>query len=498
MSLTTRVSLVGTAALAIAGTAFGGGSDNDALAQIAELKQELAELKSQNNESWLTEQRAEEVRGIVQDVLADAETRTSLQDSGAMAGWNNGFFLSSADGNYKLNISGLVQARWMFNDAKKGDQSSLNPAVNDWNDRNTQWGFSSGYTLLNFSGNVVDPSWTYRVRINLTQNNPAVNSLLDFAYIKKTMDNGLNFTMGQFRAPWMREVLVEDGHQLAVTRSMLATIFGQGFSQGFQVGYAADDWNVNAMYADSIGGGFANVNNFGTTFAGMPSSQNTAWNATPAKWSFAARGEYKLKGTWKDFEDESSFRDDGEFGMLFGASIMAQNFWAYNSEAMNPGFPGQPVVGGGSAGGTQVGLTADVTAQFGGWSISGAGVWVNSKNSWTGDKTNPWGVNVQGGYFVTDEWELFGRYEYIDYNFGDAVANSNTGKYNGVTIGANWFMAKHNAKFTVDWSINMNSFGDNIVNGTLNSVGWRTDAVDANGEGMKHQWALRAQMQLMF
>ena len=105
MSLTNRFGLVaGTTALAIAGSAFGGAeSNNDALSQIAELKQELAQLKQENSQDWLTEQRSAEIRGIVQDVLADADTRTSLQSSGAMAGYNNGFFLASPDGNFSLN-----------------------------------------------------------------------------------------------------------------------------------------------------------------------------------------------------------------------------------------------------------------------------------------------------------------------------------------------------------------------------------------------------------
>ena len=82
----------------------------DALSQIAELKQvvdqqsrELAQLKQAEGRDWLTEQRASEIRGIVQDVLADADTRTSFQDSGAMAGWNKGFFLASPDGNETRN-----------------------------------------------------------------------------------------------------------------------------------------------------------------------------------------------------------------------------------------------------------------------------------------------------------------------------------------------------------------------------------------------------------
>ena len=111
MSLTNKFGLVaGTTALAIAGSAFGGvESDNDALSQIAELKQELAELKQQNGQDWLTEQRSSEIRGIVQDVLADADTRTSLQSSGAMAGYNNGFFLASPDGS-DLSIIRIAHA----------------------------------------------------------------------------------------------------------------------------------------------------------------------------------------------------------------------------------------------------------------------------------------------------------------------------------------------------------------------------------------------------
>ena len=151
MSLTTRFGLVaGTTALAIAGTAFGGAeSDNDALSQIAELKRELAELKQQDSQDWLTEQRASEIRGIVQDVLADADTRTSFQNSGAMAGWNNGFFLASPDGNFKLNVSGLMQVRWTWNNAK-GQTPANGASAGDEN----LWGFENGNTYLDFSGNV--------------------------------------------------------------------------------------------------------------------------------------------------------------------------------------------------------------------------------------------------------------------------------------------------------------------------------------------------------
>ena len=61
--------------------------------QLDELKrsnesqaQEIDALKSQNGESWLTAQRAQQIRGIVTDALSDSSTRTSFQSDGATAG----------------------------------------------------------------------------------------------------------------------------------------------------------------------------------------------------------------------------------------------------------------------------------------------------------------------------------------------------------------------------------------------------------------------------
>ena len=244
MSLTNRFGLVaGTTALAIAGTAFGGAeSDNDALAQIAELKQELAELKQENSQDWLTEQRSAEIRGIVQDVLADADTRTSLQSSGAMAGYNNGFFLASPDGNFSLNVGGQVQIRWTMNMAKDAS-----------NTQDSQWGFENRRTKLDFSGNVFSKDWTYRVRAAFNQGAEQGNSqdangaaALDFAYIEKAMEGGMSVRVGQFRAPWMREVLVDSAYQLAAERSILSSLFGQGYSQGAQFGYEMDNMRFTA------------------------------------------------------------------------------------------------------------------------------------------------------------------------------------------------------------------------------------------------------------
>jgi hypothetical protein len=412
-----------------------------------------------------------------------------------MAGYNNGFFMSSADGNFKLEVGALLQVRFVMNDAK-GYQNA-NAGGNANNKQNTEYGFENARTQLNFSGNVVDPSWTYRVRLSMSPYSTGTGSFstpagpvnvdtstagqatVDFGYVQKTMDNGFSFRLGQFRAPWMREMLVEDGMQLAVDRSVLSAYFGQGFSQGLGLGYAQENWKVDAYVGNGVYNGVV---------AGPSAGQNQGWSTNATNWSFSGRFEYLIKGNWDQFADESSFRGE-DFGVMVGVAGLAQR---YDNQA--------PVQGVANSGDKTYGFTADVTMDFGGANLSAAFVWARQDFSAANtDNVSPYGFNVQGGYFVTDDIEIFGRYDYVNYKTNPVnPAFEDTNTYSGVTLGANWYLAGHNAKFTVDWSMNLKSFGNNQ---NLTSYGWREDGTaEEGGLGSveNNQWALRAQMQLMF
>jgi hypothetical protein len=487
MSLTNRFGLVaGTTALAIAGSAFGGAeSNNDALSQIAELKQELAQLKQENSQDWLTEQRSAEIRGIVQDVLADADTRTSLQSSGAMAGYNNGFFLASPDGNYSLKVGGQVQVRWTLNHAKQGAATPLPGSAST--NGNTEWGFENRRTKLDFQGNVFSKDWTYRVRAAFNQGatrnlglgfNQGSNGAaqIDFAYIEKAMDNGMSIRVGQFRAPWMREVLVDSAYQLAAERSVLAGLFGQGYSQGIQFGYQMDSMRFTGGAFDGIGGQNGQFSGGGTY-----NSQNTNWDDTSTNYSFAGRAEFKISGDWSQFNDFSSAKGS-EAGMMAGVAVAYQR-GNQNTGAIN------------TNGSKLLGVTGDFTWDFGGASLFASGVWVNNEDGTSGNKTNPWGVMFQGGYFVTEEVELFGRYEFINYDTPDTGGGSN--KYNGLTVGANYFF-NTNVKLTCDFTYNMKSLSGANAGAALNGAGLRQDSFSNSGTGNKGQYVVRAQLQLLF
>ena len=153
MNLTKQVGLVvGAAALTVSSASFADttaeANNNDLKAEVAALRAEMAQMRAQQNDNWLTEQRADEIRGLVQDVLADADTRASLLAQGVTAGYDNGAVISSADGNWSLRTNIHMQQRFVYNNQDEG------AAVGVDEDR---YGFENTRTRFILTGNVVNP-----------------------------------------------------------------------------------------------------------------------------------------------------------------------------------------------------------------------------------------------------------------------------------------------------------------------------------------------------
>ena len=140
------------------------------------------------------------------------------------------------------------------------------------------------------------------------------------------------------------------------------------------------------------------------------------------------------------------------------------------------------------ADGTKVyGVTGDFTWDMSGASLFVSGVWTNVDSPNAGGDSNPWGVTIQGGYFVTESVEAFVRYEYMDY---DPTLLTNVAKYDGFTVGGNWFI-NSSVKFSADFSYNFASLAAGAF--VASSAGFRADEPGEDG-----QWAIRAQLQLLF
>ena len=463
MSLTKFVGLLAGSTLTLTGVSYAAvEGNNDTATQISELKAEIAALKGNQGEQWLTEQRADQIRGVVQDVLADSNTRSSFQQAGgATAGYNNGFFISSADGNYSLKINALEQVRFVWNNTYQDNSPSSN------NDAN-QWGFENRRTQAFFSGNVVDPSWKYLVGMAYdAQNDPynadSGNFNLYYAMVTKTFGDGFSVSVGQMNVPFTVESnLFNAGSTQMGDYSIFEYMFGAGQQVGAMAKLEKDAFRVS--------GGWYNI-----VQTDVSGTIGQSWdNADNQSIAIASRAEYKVAGTWDQFSKESSFKGE-EFGLLIGGGVIWQNGRAQNSDSTYNANP--------------LGLTADAQAKFGGFNLIGQFLWQDGYPG-TDSSSSVWGFNVQGGAFVTEDLEVFGAWAYAD-TAGDGGGTGSFGTTNYLQTGANWYFAKNSIKATVMGIIPLNN--DAAQAGNLRGF---EGGVGLTGED--NNFSLVCQLQVMF
>ncbi|MCE2881740.1 MAG: OprO/OprP family phosphate-selective porin [Planctomycetaceae bacterium] len=487
-----------------------------ALGEIAELraqnenlarKVESLEARVATGSDWLTEERAAEIRAVVSDVLADGSLRTSLAGDGATAGYDKskGFFLASADGNYSLAVKGELQFRWLFDRRDIGSETAASGSPSNTTDEDTR-GFEFRRARITLTGNVIDPSWTYEVKMSTNRTAAASNnSYLDDAWIAKSLGDGFSMKAGQFPAPFLREQQQSAFGQLTVERSLVNEAFSIFKPQGVEISWAGDSVRVSGFYGDTfranatepyaVSGSAAAPFNSGAAF-GVPTSQNTGLGVNPSDYSFAARAEWKPEGEWKQFRQASSFRGDAK-SVLFGVAGYAQAL----PEVSNTN---------GATPDTMWSATADATFGFGGANLFAMGVYRSVtlheaqpvRGGGSDDSLEQWGALVQGGMFMTDNVELYARYEIGDtdtdqYRVQATSLDANGENLSLATLGLNWWpegTKNKGIKITGDFGYAF----DPIVDFAASGAGWLGDYTESGDGTSDGQWVIRTQLQFVF
>ena len=441
---------------------------------------------------------ADEVRAIVANMMADAETRSSMMLQGGGGGYDDGFYLADSGGNFRLNIRGLVQFRYILNfqdnDEVEAFDQNGDPINLDENDFES--GFQNARTRIGFDGYVIDPNLFYNVELIARDSDRDGGSFnLQRAYVGYRWDNGFHMKWGQFRLQFLREENVNPEYQLAADRSLTNEVFAQGDVQGIELGYSAEDWRIYAAFTD----GFNSAN----TDPGQNTVSTAAYDANgdllfvmppignrfagEADISLTARAEIRFAGTWDQFEDFTSM-PGSEYGVMLGLAASYQ--WTDSDR----------VSGGAVDGDIQVfSWTGDISVEGDGWNffVAGMGTWtdledvvVNNVNGDTSDVSpTDWGLVVQGGIFIPEtDWEFFARYD-VQF-FDDSERDFGEDTFNTITGGVNWYWSGHAAKFTLDfqWFIDK----DNPVFPAGDSQ------INYFGSDGDNEFTIRAQFQLMF
>lgn len=409
----------------------------DVYERLQMLENEVSRLHGELGQTWVNQRRAEEVKALVHEVLADAKQRATLLNDETLSGYDNGFFIRTADNNFYLKIRGLVMLRYVYNHRQ-------DPPVGQDSDES---GFELARTRFAFMGHVIDPTWKFMIWAGYTNSG---NTALYDAWIKKILPHGFSVTAGQFKLPVWKEFLVSETSQQFIERSLLNSRCSGSYTQGVKVDWQNDMFHLTASINDGR------------------KSINTTWNQDNHHFAITGRAEWKVFGEWSDYKDFESWQGSDP-ALFFGAAIHYE-MGEQGGSNQNP---------------DDITWTVDAL-----WKLGGANLYA----AVTGEHTDGYstalggfpgdyvGFLVQGGFFITPELEAIARYEFA------APDQESVAQLSVATVGFNYFFKKWSARLGFDVSY---SFNEMPAYWASTSAGWLVD----NSHG---QIVVRAQMQLLF
>lgn len=289
-------------------------------------------------------------------------------------GYDNGFFLRSADENYMFKVRGLFNYQYLFQH-------------NDGIDNNSALRIAKARMI--FSGNAYSPDWTYYIESELAT---GTLGLVEYFVNWKHCD-AVNVRFGQYTIPYSREGMAHDSRLLqidgysirgtTVARSLTNTAFGLDREIGATVWGAVADKRLE--YALSITNG---------------EGRNAVNPAGDVDFRYAARLNYHLMGN---------------HGYYYGDIA--------NSETANlavgvAGTWNRRDVDGDAAFDNILGLTADLAWGWKGWDATFEYHLGQTSLDAGGDATNHGFRGTLGYFIMPGETELAGHLAWLEPDAG--------------------------------------------------------------------------------
>lgn len=369
----------------------------------------------------------------------------------ADAGYQNGRATISDGGDNKLTFGGFAQFRYLAN-FRDGSANS---------DDDFTHGFETKRTRLNASGTIWSKNLSYQIEGDFNRSGGGF-TLLD-AYAVYKWDNGVAVKWGQFKTALQREENISDTQQLTVERSVYNNVFTQTRSQGVELSYTQADYRLLGAFTDGL-------QTLNTTFDGT--------SGTEADWAFTLRGEYRWgAGDWARYKDFTSWRGD-EFGAVVGVGAHWQG--GGDTNPANTAATDRRILQ----------ITADAQLEGNGWNAFASGTYrvLDLRGM---DTLDDFGFLIQGGIFVSEQAELFARWDSV---IPDSDRGANDDMFNTITAGVTYYVSpkSHVAKFTADVLYYIDSQADS------SSVVSASTSVPLLASPDDGQFGVRVQFQIVF
>lgn len=402
-------------------------------------------------------------RAYAAELRADANTRSSLLGSNAGS----------------LDVEVFTQFRYSYN-----SRDEIAPGV-ALGDADTTVGFSTPRTQIRMSGGVEGTDITGHVSFDFGgafdhgisggAGGDGGATLRD-AYATWGLDDNWTFLFGQMKNPLHFESNVAPEHSQGVERSLTNSFFDVQYTQGIGFNYTDDEWKFTFVLSDG------------------PVAQNTYYTGAEADFSLTGRVDWLVSGNWDQFADFASWQGSND-GFRVGAGV----HWSQAGDT-NPSLAPVDTA-------TVTAWTVDAQYESDGWGLFFAYMSTNLDNDLLAggsvDQTDD-GLVFQGNVFMTEQFELFGRYDMIMIEDDPAaitpLAATDDDQYSTITIGFNYYLVPESyaARFSMDVAFGLDDstgldtrgFADAATTGYIGGAGAPT--------GIESDLMIRGQFSLLF
>lgn len=328
-----------------------------------------------------------------------------------------GFKIATKKGDFVFKPYMMVQASGNFN---YYDDEGLDKAYNQDNVANS--GFAIPYAIIGFTGKAFDKV-SYNVSVNAAGSG---GNILQQAWFDVKFKEQLALKVGKMKTPFAHGFQTTLGYTLmpCVPTSLTAAVIlphslnavTPSMNTGWDIGV-----ELHGLLAKKFGYEVGLFNGTGGGVNGATKTFSDDWHIPSLL--YAARFTYMPKGVMPNIQGDPNRLNEDK--MLFGVSV-SENVES-ESESTND-----------FRAGAEFSMLKDR------WYVGAEAYYMHvgfTKRQKIDETYNYWGAYAQVGYFLTPQWQLAARYDFMDRNGTDAK-----GLLNMPAVGVNYFVPNTNLK----------------------------------------------------
>ena len=328
-----------------------------------------------------------------------------------------GFKIATKKGDFVFKPYMMVQASGNFN---YYDDEGLDKAYNQDNVANS--GFAIPYAIIGFTGKAFDKV-SYNVSVNAAGSG---GNILQQAWFDVKFKEQLALKVGKMKTPFAHGFQTTLGYTLmpCVPTSLTAAVIlphslnavTPSMNTGWDIGM-----ELHGLLAKKFGYEVGLFNGTGGGVNGATKTFSDDWHIPSLL--YAARFTFMPKGVMPNIQGDPNRLNEDK--MLFGVSI-SENVES-ESESTND-----------FRAGAEFSMLKDR------WYVGAEAYYMHvgfTKRQKIDETYNYWGAYAQVGYFLTPQWQLAARYDFMDRNGTDAK-----GLLNMPAVGVNYFVPNTNLK----------------------------------------------------